>query len=54
MNEIEEQIERLQEQLQQRGNILSQQDPLANRIMGKIEALREQVSPVTVEEEVVE
>ena len=50
MTEFEEQIERLQEQLQQRGNILIQQDTLANRIMGKIEALREQVSPVTVEE----
>jgi len=46
---IEEQLDLLQEQLTQRGNQLISSDPMANRIMGKMEALREQL-PVSEEE----
>ena len=36
-----ETIEELEQALQQRGNQLVAADPLCNRIMGKLEALRE-------------
>ena len=52
--EVDKNIEQLQEELQQRANQLVSEDPLSQRIMGKIEAYRSMTPSVSTNGELIE
>ena len=52
--EVDETLEQLQEELQQRGNQLMSQDPVAQRILGKIEAYKSITPLVSTNGELIE
>ena len=52
--EVDETLTQLQEELQQRGNQLMSQDPVAQRILGKIEAYKSITSLVSTNGELIE
>ena len=52
--EVDQNIQQLQEELQQRGNQLMSQDPVAQRILGKIEAYKSITPLVSTNGELIE
>ena len=52
--EVDQNIEQLQQQLQQRANQLVSEDPLSQRIMGKIEAYKSMTPSVSANGELIE
>ena len=52
--EVDETLKQLQEELQQRGNQLMSQDPVAQRILGKIEAYKSITPLVSTNGELIE
>ena len=52
--EVAQHIEQLQQQLQQRANQLVSEDPISQRIMGKIEAYKSMTPSVSANGELIE
>jgi len=52
--EVDQNIQQLQEELQQRANQLMSQDPVAQRILGKIEAYKSITPLVSTNGELIE
>jgi len=52
--EVDQNIEQLQQQLQQRANQLVSEDPISQRIMGKIEAYKSMTPSVSANGELIE
>ena len=52
--EVDQNIEQLQQQLQQRANQLVSEDPISQRIMGKIDAYKSMTPSVSANGELIE